>query len=117
MQVYIQQGSGRRRRWTAEEKGRIVALTLAPGATVSDVARRYEMSPQHLFQWRRAAKSGRLLLPTDDDFVFAPVVTQAVPAHGGAAIAVEVGGAVVRADWSTDFKLLARVVSALKGEA
>ena len=28
----IHEGTGRRRRWTAEEKGRIVALTLAPGA-------------------------------------------------------------------------------------
>ena len=54
-------------------------------------------------------------LSADDDFGFAPVVTQAPPEHGGAAIAVEVGGGVVRADWSTDLNLLACVVSALKG--
>ena len=46
--VVIQEGSGRRRRWTAEAKGRIVALTLAPGVKVSDVAREHDLSPQHL---------------------------------------------------------------------
>ena len=60
--VVIQEGSGRRRRWTKEEKGRIVALTLAPGVKVSDVAREYDLSPQNLFQWRREAKTGKLVL-------------------------------------------------------
>jgi hypothetical protein len=62
-------------------------LTLAPGATVSDVARQYDLSPQHLFLWRRSAKEGKLVLPVDDDFEFAPVVTAgrspAQPLGGG----------------------------------
>jgi transposase len=113
----IHEGSGRRRRWTLEEKGRIVALTLAAGATVSDVARQFDLSPQHLFQWRRAAKTGKLVLPLDDDFQFAPVVMGSPPPPQSSVIPIEVGGAVVRASWSTDFKLLAVVVGALRGAA
>jgi len=32
------------------------------GANASDVARQHDISPQHLFQWRHAAKAGRLVL-------------------------------------------------------
>lgn len=113
----VHEGSGRRRRWTAEEKGRIVALTLAPGAKVSDVARQYDLSPQHLFLWRRAAKAGKLVLPVGDDFLFAPVVTESPSRSSSSEIPIEVRGAIVRASWSTDFKLLAAVVGALRGEA
>jgi transposase len=115
--VVVHEGSGRRRRWTAEEKGRIVALTLAPGAKVSDVARQYDLSPQHLFLWRRAAKAGKLVLPVDDDFLFAPVVAESLAAASSSEIPIEVGGVVLRVSWSTDFKLLAAVVGALRGEA
>ena len=44
-------GPGRRRRWSAEEKAQIVAETLAPGARVSEVARRWDLSPQQVFGW------------------------------------------------------------------
>jgi transposase len=37
----------------ADDKARIIEETLAPGAVVSDVARRHELSPQQLFTWRR----------------------------------------------------------------
>ncbi len=38
--VKVLTGPGRRRRWSAEDKARIVAEAMAPGATVSEVARR-----------------------------------------------------------------------------
>jgi transposase len=39
--VEILTGPGRRRRWSVEEKARIVAETLEPGARVAEVARRW----------------------------------------------------------------------------
>ena len=50
----------RRRRWTAAQKVQIVEETLQPGATVSEVARRYEVAPNQLFTWRRLAAQGAL---------------------------------------------------------
>lgn len=63
-----------RRRWPAEEKGRIVAETFVPGASTSAIARRYGMAPSQLFAWRRQARAGQLPIPVDDDAVFAPLV-------------------------------------------
>jgi transposase len=74
--VAIQVGAGRRRRWSDEVKGRIVAESYAPGAVVSEVARRHGISPQHLFVWRKAARAGVLSLPADEAPLFVPVVTE-----------------------------------------
>ena len=49
-------GSGRRRRWSGDEKARIIVESLAPGASVSEVARRHGLTPQQLFGWRREAR-------------------------------------------------------------
>jgi transposase len=45
-----------RRRWSVDEKARILEQTLVPGAVVSEVARRHGLSPQQLFGWRREAR-------------------------------------------------------------
>jgi transposase len=50
-------GAGRRRRWSSEDKARIVAESLAVGVSVSEVARRHGLSPQQLFGWRREART------------------------------------------------------------
>lgn len=50
-------GTGRRRRWSSEDKARIVVESLEPGVSVSEVARRHELSPQQLFGWRRKART------------------------------------------------------------
>src|SRR6516162_7824772 len=73
--VDIRVGVGRRRRWSNEAKGRIVAESYAPGAVVAEVARRHDISPQHLFVWRKAARAGALSLSADTAPLFVPVVT------------------------------------------
>lgn len=46
-------GTGRRRRWDAETKARLVAESFEPGRSVSEVARCHDISPSLLFLWRR----------------------------------------------------------------
>ncbi|WP_029084620.1 transposase, partial [Bradyrhizobium sp. th.b2] len=46
-------GAGRRRKWSDEDKARIVAEIVASGDSVCSVARRHGLSPQQLFGWRR----------------------------------------------------------------
>ena len=49
----ISGGSGRRRRWTENDKARIIAECEAPGSSVSIVARRHDLNANMLFTWRR----------------------------------------------------------------
>jgi transposase len=51
---------GRRRRYTADEKRRIVEETKVPGQSVSAVSRRFGVSPSQLFKWRRLAEEGTM---------------------------------------------------------
>jgi transposase len=48
-------GASRRRRWSSDEKARVVVESLRPGTNISEVARRNGLSPQQLFAWRRQA--------------------------------------------------------------
>jgi transposase len=120
--VDIQVGLGRRRRWSEDIKGRIVAESYAPGAVVSEVARRHGISPQHLFAWRKAARAGLLSLPADEAPLFVPVVTELRPARTAAeattqsstTITIEIGGAVVRAAAGVDPAWLRDVLRAVR---
>ncbi len=53
--VEIVTGKERRRRWSEEEKARLVAETLVPGAVVAHVARRHGVAESCLYAWRRQA--------------------------------------------------------------
>ena len=48
------------RRWTLDEKQRIVAESYAAPRQVSATARRNGLSASQLFTWRRLARDGRL---------------------------------------------------------
>ena len=72
-------GIERRRRWSRDEKARIVEETLAPGAVVSEVARRHGVAQSLLFTWRRlarmaepAGREGSILLPVEIDATSPP---------------------------------------------
>ena len=70
----------RRRLWSDEEKRQIVAETLAPGASVSIVARRHDLNANMLFTWRRQIGTSALL-PAGDAMTFVPaaITAEAVP--------------------------------------
>lgn len=53
MRQEILTGVERRRRWSQEDKLRILNEVGVEGASVSDVARRHDVTRQHLYQWRR----------------------------------------------------------------
>jgi transposase len=65
--------SGARRRWTLEEKHRIVAESYAAPRQVSATARRNGLSASQLFTWRRLARDGRLA-EAAEDITFASAV-------------------------------------------
>ena len=54
--IEVINGAGGRRRWSTDDKARILGETLVPGAVVSEVARRHGLTPQQLFGWRREAR-------------------------------------------------------------
>jgi transposase len=121
--IEILAGPGRRRQWSAAEKARIVAETLAPGAAVTEVARRWQVCPQQVFGWRRQARAGLLALPLQvagqEELGFVPIVAEAAPAANATptAIEVEVAGAMVRVPPGTDEALLTTVLRAVRASA
>jgi transposase len=79
-----QRNAAPRRRFSADDKARIIEETLVPGAVVSDVARRQELSPQQLFTWRRQARG----LAAEGAETEAPSFSPAVVDAGGSDSAV-----------------------------
>ncbi len=89
--------TGRRRRWSAEAKARIVAESFLGEASVCAVARRHGIAPSHLFAWRKAARAPDPL-PRPS---FVPALMVGAPTDGdagaggpGSAIVIELPGGV-----------------------
>ncbi|WP_332712186.1 IS66-like element accessory protein TnpA [Pelagibacterium mangrovi] len=57
----------RNRQWPDEVKARIVAETLRPEVTVSEVAQRHGLKANHVSSWRTLARKGKLVLPAPED--------------------------------------------------
>ncbi len=65
----------RRRRFTVEQKMRLVEESNRPGMSVSHVARTHGVAPSQLFHWRRRmAEGSREAVAADDDVVSAAEV-------------------------------------------
>jgi transposase len=78
MRVEVLGGLERRRRWSQDDKARIVEETLAPGAKVTEVARRNGVAASVVFTWRRQARTVEQVGPR-----FAPVQIAAAEAIEG----------------------------------
>jgi transposase len=72
-------GVARRRRWTVEEKARIVAESYAPGASGTAVALRYGLHRNQIFSWRRQLRDAAGDTSKPADFV-----RIAIASEGGA---------------------------------
>ena len=123
-------GSGRRREWPPEEKARIVAESHGVDETVCAVARRYALSPQQLFAWRRAARQPAVERAGMSDPLFVPAVmtsptletTSNRPARprkrktsrDAGVIELEIDGVAMRVGRGADAKTVAAVIHALK---
>ena len=114
------------RRCPDRVKARIVAETLLPGATVNDVARKYDLRANHLSSWRRLAKDGDLVLPAPTgEADLAPLVVfdieppQPVEEPEPVTTAVEImaGAVCVRLDGATPAGRIADIVRALEVSA
>jgi transposase len=104
------------RLWSKELKGRIVRESLAPGARVADVARKYRICAQQLTQWRRQARTGRLALVADgpDEFVEIKLEQPPVRNETDAKIEIVVGKVVLRLEQETASTRIAEIVTALE---
>ena len=127
-------GAGRRRKWSDEDKARIVAEIAASGASVCSIARRHGLSPQQLFGWRRQLRDAAGAQPDAEEVQFVPAGVDAVvpvPAIGrdlsqerkalrcklrpdAGIIEIEVDGITIRAGRGADTTMIASIVQALK---
>ena len=125
MRVEVLGGVERRRRWSHDEKMRILAESLEPGAKVAEVARRNDVAPSVLFAWRRqarlpvAAASTTMVSVKIAEPAVAPLVATKArrtrgPAKERGLIEIDLGGGRrVRVDAGVDAKALARVLDVL----
>ena len=109
-----------KRNWPPELKARIVAETLLEGETVKAVARRYELIPSTVSDWRRLARQGKLVLPNLEGIDFVPLEIEA-PAPVPQPLAVTSSGMIdvlkddvtVRLDAATPATRIAEIAKAL----
>jgi transposase len=107
------------RRWPYAVKAQIVAETLMKGATVSAVALRYDMRANHLSEWRRMAREGKLVLPAlaEEPSFAALVVREDVDAAPEPAqlrpLDLICGAVTVRLDARTSAARIAEIARAL----
>lgn len=126
-----------RRSWTAEQKRQIVAESLGPDLTATEVARKYRISSGQLYTWRQqlvslpgsvvtrapmqfaavelaTASTARLPSPPSSELPASTGI--ASPAHAEGLIEIVLPtGVSVRVDAHVDGRALRRVLGALEG--
>jgi transposase len=127
MRVEVLGGLERRRRWSQDDKARIVEETLVPGAKVTEVARRNGVAASVVFTWRRQARTVAKVEPcfvpvqitaasepakqlSEDDRRMRPL-----PAVRNGLIEIDLGNRRrIRVDAQVDPEALARVLDVLE---
>jgi transposase len=109
-QLDVITGPERRRRWSDEEKRAVVAAAFAPGAIVTQVARRADVCASQLYRWRRELRQG------SNGFTELIVMADGAAPEARSMAAVEIdftGVAHVRIPASIPAELAAAIVTAL----
>jgi transposase len=115
-------GVERRRRWRDEDKLRILAEIEQPGANVSEVARRHDVSRGLVWQWRRQLRQERFVLRDRAEPRFLPLQVDGslpqepvAPASSDSRIEITLpDGTCLRVGHDVDAAALRRVLSALR---
>ena len=102
-------GPERRRRWTFEQKARVVAESLAPNAVASEVARRHGIHPNQLYGWRREVREAT----TPTEFVAVTVAAVSRPGEVSG-IELRIGDAEMRIGRDVDPRAIVAAIRALK---
>lgn len=116
--VEVISGVARRRRWCVGEKAQITRESFAPGASVSDVARRHGMSLGLLHHWRRLVRRSA----GEVEQFFVPVLRAEETGFAGSAarpgegmIEIALCGASIRLCGPVDGSALRTVLAAVRG--
>ena len=116
--VEVITGVGRRRRWTVEEKARIIAESLDPATTSSAVARRHGLHASQLFVWRQQLQRSASAAQTLGGPGFVPVLLAedgAPPVEAAGRMEIALGPAEVRVGADVDATALRRVLEVVRG--
>ncbi|WP_041678993.1 IS66-like element accessory protein TnpA [Rhizobium etli] len=121
----------RRRRWSREDKERLVAACLEPGAVLSEIARAAGIHVSQLFRWRKELcqieepriEAANTLVPVivSDAAPTAPVATSEAPVPSQprrkrSDVMIELGrGRRVRVDSDIDTEALGRILDCVLG--
>ncbi len=123
MRVEVLDGLERRRRWSQDDKARIVEETLVPGAKVTEVARRNGVAASVVFTWRRQARTvekagvsfAPLQIAADGGQSDSKLRVRSVPTSRPGLIEIDLGNRRrIRVDAQVDAEALARVLDVLE---
>ena len=128
--VEVITGNDRRRIWTVDQKREIVAESLGPALTPTEVARKYSISSGQLYTWRQQVLGRQMTLlsratpdfaqvemtpaPQPQDIADDRNAPPALPRPAGLIEIVLPSGVTLRVDAGVDAAALRRVLEALQ---